>query len=101
MCFLVQVAQNNPKVTPDDPTYFYWLYGYLEFKMTESEEVGMKKAVKQIDRLVEKVPFEPFALLFECGTRILWCAQLAGTVHNTCLFLALASEARCKRQLAV
>lgn len=51
----VLIAQNNPKVTPDDPTYFYWLYGYLEFKMTESEEAGMKKATKQIDRLVEKL----------------------------------------------
>ena len=60
--------------------------------MTESEEVGMKKAAKQINRLVERVPFEPSALLFECGTRVLCCAQLATTVHDTCLFLALASE---------
>eukprot|EP00995_Heteronema_vittatum_P007585 NODE_2735_length_748_cov_324.547926_g1920_i0.p1 GENE.NODE_2735_length_748_cov_324.547926_g1920_i0~~NODE_2735_length_748_cov_324.547926_g1920_i0.p1 ORF type:complete len:186 (+),score=95.52 NODE_2735_length_748_cov_324.547926_g1920_i0:32-559(+) len=51
----VFIAQNNPKATPDDPTYFYWLYGFLEFKMTETEDMVLKKAIRQIDRLVERL----------------------------------------------
>eukprot|EP00906_Rhabdomonas_costata_P033991 RCo047847 len=51
----VLIAQNNKQATPDDPTYFYWLYGFLEYRMQESEETILRKATRQIDRLVEKL----------------------------------------------
>eukprot|EP01012_Entosiphon_sulcatum_P041591 TRINITY_DN5545_c0_g1_i1.p1 TRINITY_DN5545_c0_g1~~TRINITY_DN5545_c0_g1_i1.p1 ORF type:complete len:292 (+),score=45.33 TRINITY_DN5545_c0_g1_i1:221-1096(+) len=52
----VTVALNDPESTPEDPTHFYWLYGWLEFKMNEGgEEVAYRRAVRQVDRLVEKL----------------------------------------------
>eukprot|EP01006_Ploeotia_vitrea_P063977 TRINITY_DN86670_c0_g1_i1.p1 TRINITY_DN86670_c0_g1~~TRINITY_DN86670_c0_g1_i1.p1 ORF type:complete len:182 (+),score=8.55 TRINITY_DN86670_c0_g1_i1:579-1124(+) len=52
---LVTIAQNNPKANPNDPSYFYWLYGFLDFKMADGEELGGKKVVRQIDRLADKL----------------------------------------------
>jgi hypothetical protein len=45
----------NKQTEPDDPSYFFWLYGFIQFKMQEPEEVVMRKAMRQVDRLVEKL----------------------------------------------
>eukprot|EP01004_Peranema_trichophorum_P008087 NODE_6850_length_836_cov_40.472651_g6250_i0.p1 GENE.NODE_6850_length_836_cov_40.472651_g6250_i0~~NODE_6850_length_836_cov_40.472651_g6250_i0.p1 ORF type:complete len:252 (-),score=34.08 NODE_6850_length_836_cov_40.472651_g6250_i0:45-800(-) len=53
------MVQNDPIASPSDPSYFYWLYGYLEFRIHDTEEEMLKKATKQIDRLVERLRSTP------------------------------------------
>eukprot|EP01006_Ploeotia_vitrea_P052440 TRINITY_DN67687_c10_g8_i1.p1 TRINITY_DN67687_c10_g8~~TRINITY_DN67687_c10_g8_i1.p1 ORF type:complete len:252 (+),score=6.01 TRINITY_DN67687_c10_g8_i1:64-819(+) len=51
----VTMVANNPNAPADDPAHFYWLYGFLDYKMHFPEELAMKKVTKQIDRLAEKI----------------------------------------------
>jgi len=51
----LNVVPNKPKSGMEDPSHFFWLYASLEFKMSYSEELALKKATKHIDRLVERL----------------------------------------------